>query len=145
MILVTALTQEILDADANAVVITDGIQHTLDADYRSRILTFQAAKGRNGLEANNIYVIVTCPAPAVFQRLNVLGQWLGRDDVIETFYQDQIDQAVGRNRGFRHRGNSKSVVIMSPRTAALLRPKLNYIPGRTSLYLDDTDTAPWLV
>jgi hypothetical protein len=68
------------------------------------------------------------------------------EDIIEMFYQDQIDQAVGRNRGFRHRGNSKSVVIMSPRTAALLVPKFNNIPGRTSLYfLDESETAPWLV
>jgi len=73
---VSELTQEILDADANAVVITDGIKNTLDAVYRSRVLTFQAAKGRNGLETNNIYVIVTCPAPAVFQRLTLWGSGL---------------------------------------------------------------------
>ena len=74
-------------------------------------------KGVNGLETNDIYIVVTCLSPAKYAELNVIGQWLEIPNIIQNYYQDQINQAVGRNRGFRQAPNSetKTVVITSLR------------------------------
>jgi len=42
--------------------------------------------------------------PVAELELNVLGQWLGRPDIIRMHYEDEINQAVGRNKGFRDQG-----------------------------------------
>jgi len=107
---VSALAKEILAANENAIVISDG------AKGIENVLNFQAAKGRNGLEDKSVYVIVTNLAPPKYAELNVLGQWLGLTDVIDLHYQDQINQAVGRNRGFRDTGGkTETVLFSSPR------------------------------
>ncbi len=93
------MAKEICEANPNAVVIADGVKGN------DRVLTFQSAKGVNGLEEKDIYIILTNLAPAKYEELNVLGQWLEMPDIIQTYYQDQINQAVGRNRGFRQSTN----------------------------------------
>ena len=49
----------------------------------------------------DISIVLTCLNPEKFAELNVIGQWLGIIDVIDRHYDDQLNQAVGRNRGFR--------------------------------------------
>lgn len=76
-------------------------------------------------------------APAKYAELNVLGQWLGRTDVIALHYQDQIDQAVGRNRGFRQASTeTKTVVVTSLRLWKSVLKELRTETGRALLYLD---------
>jgi hypothetical protein len=106
------LAREITDANPDAYVICNGVKDNDD------VLTFQKAKGANHLADNDIYIIVTSLNPDHYARLNVVGQWLGIPDVIELFYRDQINQAVGRNKGFRDTGNErKTVVVTSARLA----------------------------
>ena len=106
---VSALAQEILEADKNAVVISDGVK-----DHIPGVYTFQGMKGLNGLEDRNIYIILTWMAPEKYAELNVLGQWLGKENILLDYCQDQINQAVGRNRGFRQsQKETKTVVITS--------------------------------
>ena len=88
---VPVLACEILDSNPDAVVITD---HVKDMD---RVLTHQSAKGRNGLEDNDVYIILTDLAPARYALLNVLGQSLAMPDIINVHFEDLINQAVGRN------------------------------------------------
>ena len=92
---VSALATEIAAADPNAAIISDGVSGV------PNVYTFQSMKGLNGLERKNLYIILTWLAPDKYAELNVLGQWLGCGRVIEQHYQDQINQAAGRNRGFR--------------------------------------------
>jgi hypothetical protein len=129
---VSMLAKEICDANPNAIVIADGAKGV------DRVLTFQSAKGRNGLEKNDVYVILTNLAPAMYEELNVLGQWLGIPDVISMFYQDQINQAVGRNTGFRlsTQRATRTVVITSKRFYASVIKALDP-KGRVQLYLCD--------
>jgi hypothetical protein len=54
---VSQLAREIVDADANAVVISNGVVGV------ERVLTFQKSKGMNDLNDKNIYVILTPLAP----------------------------------------------------------------------------------
>ena len=89
---VSVLAREIMEAGENAIVISDGVKGV------DGVLSFQSAKGVNGLEDKDVFIIVTNLNPEKYAELNVLGQWLGKDDVIALHYQDQIDQAVGRNR-----------------------------------------------
>ena len=78
-----------------ALVIADEI------DGIERVITFQSMKGQNRFVERDISIIPTCLAPEKFAELNVIGQWLGIKDVVDRYYDDQINQAVGRNRGFR--------------------------------------------
>ena len=101
-------------------------------------------KGLNGLESNDIYIIVTCLSPAKYAELNVFGQWLGIPNIIQTYYQDQINQAVGRNTGFRQSSDckAKTVVIASRRLWNNVLRGLSERPGRVLLYECSTE-RPW--
>jgi hypothetical protein len=129
---VSALAKEICEANPNAVVIADGVKGN------DRVLTFQSAKGVNGLEEKDIYIILTNLAPAKYEELNVLGQWLEMPDIIQTYYQDQINQAVGRNRGFRQSTTrqTRTVVITAKRFYEWVTKGLDP-NSRVQLYLCD--------
>jgi hypothetical protein len=110
---VTALADEILDANPNAIVIANGIEGS-----NPRIKTFQRAKGLNDLDENDIFLIATCLSPEHYAVLNAIGQWLELPDVIVQHYADQIAQAAGRNTGFRKSEKpTKTVLICSNRLA----------------------------
>jgi hypothetical protein len=110
---ITALAGEILGANPNAIVIANGVDGS-----DPRVKTFQRAKGLNGLNDKDIYVIPTCIAPDQYAELNVVGGWLDMPDVIQRHYQDQICQAVGRNTGFRKSEKpTRTMVICSIRLA----------------------------
>ena len=131
-----ALAQEILQADKNAVVISDGVKDIPD------VYTFQGMKGLNGLEDRNIYIILTWMAPEKYAELNVLGQWLGNENILLNYYQDQINQAVGRNRGFRQsQKETKTVVITSRSHWKGFLSKLQDRSPRTQLY--PVEERPW--
>ena len=107
-----ALIKELLDENPDAYIICNG------AEAHDRVLTYQAAKGRNDLFDRDIYIVVTYLAPEQYMELNVIGQWLNIPNIFKMFYVDQIVQAVGRNKGFRDDGmKRKAVVIASPSLA----------------------------
>jgi len=87
--------------------------------------------------------ILTCIAPEKFAELNVIGQWLGNDEIGEDYYQDAINQAVGRNRGFRESTTrqTKTAIIASPRLWNSVLSKLQEKAPRVQLYL--TNERPW--
>jgi hypothetical protein len=128
---VSVLAKEIIAANPNAIVISDGV------DSVDEVKTFQSMKGLNGLEERDGYVIVTCIAPEKFAELNVIGQWLGNYDIIQDYYQDQINQAVGRNRGFRQSSTrpTETAVISSPRLWNSVLSKLQDRAPRVKLYV----------
>jgi hypothetical protein len=125
---IAKLAREIVDADPNALVIADMVKGV------ERVVTYQGAKGVNGLEDRNIYVIPTYLSGEVYARLNVIGQWLGIPNIIEMHYRDQINQAVGRNRGFRQSPSrdTKTTVVCSHRLWKDTLSKLGC--SRTLLY-----------
>jgi hypothetical protein len=135
---VSALAQEILEADESGVVITDGVK-----DISERVYTFQRMKGLNGLEGQNIYIILTWMAPEKYAELNVLGQWLGNENILMDHCQDQINQAVGRNRGFRQfpQKETKTVVITSRNLWTKFLSKLQDRFPRTQLCT--VQERPW--
>jgi hypothetical protein len=58
---------------------------------------------------------MTFLAPEQYAKLNVVGQWLHIPDVIALYYEDQINQAVGRNRRFRDNAATETIIIASYR------------------------------
>jgi hypothetical protein len=133
---VSALAKEILQGNSNAVVVSDGTKGV------DGVLSFQGAKGRNGLEDKDVYIVATYLSPEKYAELNVLGQWLGLPDVIGLHYQDQIDQAVGRNRGFRQSGaETNTALITSSGLWLRVLSKLDSGAGRSRLYR--VDQQPW--
>jgi hypothetical protein len=127
---VSQLAEEIISDDPNALVIADGV----DAGI-SQVLTFQRMKGLNELEDKNIYVILRYLAPEKYAELNILGQWLQSETTIQDFYQDQINQAVGRNRGFREHDTPTKTVAVS--ISAFWMTYLSKMPkSRILLYPD---------
>jgi hypothetical protein len=122
------LCREIVQADDDALVVADGVH-----DRAENVVTFQSMKGLNGFTDKNIYVVIGYLAPAKYAELNILGQWLEKNDIIQCYYQDQLHQAVGRNRGFRlsKEKETKTVVICSRRMWSSVVSKLQ---GRVHLY-----------
>jgi hypothetical protein len=76
-------------------------------------VTHQRAKGMNGLGDRDIYIILTALNPDVYAKLNVIGQWLAEPNTIGMHYMDLINQAAGRNTGFRlsMRRATRTVVV----------------------------------
>ena len=109
---VTQLAKGIVDANPDAVVIANGTKG--DVEW---VQTFQSCKGKNDLIDKDIYIVVTHLALDQYAEFNVIGQWLGIPNIINLFYMDQINQAVGRNRGFRqsNQRETKTVLITSKR------------------------------
>jgi hypothetical protein len=72
-----------------------------------------------------------------FAELNVIGQWLGIPDVIDRHYDDQLNQAVGRNRGFRlsDKRATTTQVITSPRLWQKVLRNRQDRPQRVQLYI----------
>jgi hypothetical protein len=114
---VPALAQNILDSNLNAVVIADG----LDDLKGDRAKSFQGMKGHNGFSQSDVFIILTHLSPEVYARLNVLGQWIDQSDVIAQHYVAQLNQAVGRNTGFRQTDNTKTVIIASKGLMRLIK------------------------
>jgi hypothetical protein len=110
---VSALAAEILRDHPNAILIANGSDRS-----DPRIKTFQAAKGLNGLEDNDVFIIPTWLSPEQYAELNLIAQWLEIPSAVTLFYEDQISQAVGRNTGFRKSEKStKTKVVCSNRLA----------------------------
>jgi hypothetical protein len=106
-------------------------------------MSFQSMKGLNDLAKNDILIVVSHLAPEKYAHLNVLGQWLGIKDVIRLHYDDQINQAVGRNRGFRQAVTpTKTAVICSPRLWKSTISKINH-GGTSRTLLYEKAEKPW--
>jgi hypothetical protein len=130
---VSALTREILSANKDALVIADG---TRDVEGS---ISFQGMKGRNDFQEKDVYIVITSLAPEKYAELNVIGQWLEIPSIIGMHYQDQLNQAVGRNNGFRKSTTreTKTVVISSTRLWNSVLRKLQTGAPRVQLYLSN--------
>jgi hypothetical protein len=128
---VSLLAAELLAGNDNALVIADGVKGV------EPVLTFQGMKGQNGFADKDISIILTCLNPEKFAELNVIGQWLGIPDVIDRHYDDQLNQAVGRNRGFRlsDKRSTTTQVITSPRLWQKVLRNRQDRPQRVQLYI----------
>lgn len=94
-------------------------------------INFQKAKGRNDLAEKDIAIVLTHYSDTQYARLNAIGMWLGRTDTLLVYRQDQINQSVGRNRGFRLKDGTRTKVIS---TARVFRQELSRLSGgRTQL------------
>ena len=134
---VTSLAEEITTSNDKAIVISDMVRGV------DKVMNFQSMKGVNGLEPNDIYTVVTCLSPAKYAELNVMGRWLEITNIIQAYYQDQVNQAVGRNRGFRQspERETKAALITSRRLwKSVLSGLLNSAP-RVQLY--EIVGKPW--
>jgi hypothetical protein len=134
---VSALANEIATTNTNAVVIADGV------DSVERAMSFQGMKGLNGMEERDLFVVVQHLHPAKYAELDVIGQWLEEPDVINLHYQDQINQATGRNTAFQQASKETKTVVVS--TARLWNGVLLKLQGRSprvQLYLDK-GSRPW--
>ena len=90
-----------------------------------------------------MFVIPTCISPEQYAELNVVGQWLDIPNVVSLFYEDQISQAVGRNRGFRRsRKSTKTAVISSNRLAKTVLQKC-FQHSQARIRLVRTKQKPW--
>jgi hypothetical protein len=128
---ISALAAEIVADNNNGLVIADGVEGV------EPVLTFQGMKGQNGFAERDISIILTCLNPEKFAELNVIGQWLGIEDIIDRYYDDQLNQAVGRNRGFRlsdQRPTTTRVITSSRLWRQVLRRRQNRY-RRTQLYI----------
>jgi hypothetical protein len=132
---VSAIAREIMNSNGNAVVVSDGVDENIGA------MTFQKMKGRNDLADKDVFIILTSLAQEMYARLNVIGQWLGISDIIGLHYQGLINQAVGRNTGFRQRDGTKTVVICSHRLWDPVISTLNLSHPRVLLY--KVAQRPW--
>ena len=133
---ISLLAAEIIQSNPNALVIADGVR---DVD---NVHSFQKMKGLNGLEGRDISVVLTWLAPEKYCELNVLGEWLGNDNIILDYVQDQINQAVGRNRGFRQSPVTPTTTIIS--TRGYYRKFISRLQSRlprTQLYEADVEVA----
>jgi hypothetical protein len=128
---ISFLAAELLAGNDNALVIADGVEGV------EPVLTFQGMKGQNGFADKDISIILTCLNPEKFAELNVIGQWLGIPDVIDRHYDDQLNQAVGRNRGFRlsDKRSTTTQVIASPRLWQKVLRNRQDRPRRVQLYI----------
>jgi hypothetical protein len=93
---VNELTLELLSEEHGGfdLVITNEVKN-------SRVMNHSKSKGRNDLADKRIATIITYIGPDHYAELNAIGQRYGIEDVIGLFYRDQINQDIGRNRGFR--------------------------------------------
>jgi hypothetical protein len=132
---ISDLAKEILDTNGNAVVVADGVGDGIGA------MTFQRMKGRNDLADRDVYIMLTSLAPELYARLNVIGRWLGIPDIIGLHYQGLINQAVGRNTGFRQQNGTQTVMICSRRLWNQTISKLNLKHPRVLLY--ENRKRPW--
>jgi hypothetical protein len=97
-------------------------------------------KGLNDFKESNVYIVITWLAPPKYAELNVLGQWLESETIFQDFQQDQINQAVGRNRGFRQSDEpTKTVIVTSSALWRLFLYKCR--DSRVQLYLSDEKIA----
>ena len=126
---ISCLAQEITQWNSDALVIADGAKDV------GNVYNFQKMKGLNGLQDRDISVLLTWLAPEKYCELNILGQWIGNDYIVPDYVQDQINQAVGRNRGFRQSKTPSAITILSTQRyyRKFLSALLRRFP-RTQLY-----------
>lgn len=134
---IKALAQEITSSNRNAMVISDMVGDV------PGVMTFQSMKGINELAANDVYIVVTCLSPPKYAELNVIGRWLGIPNIIQNYYQDQINQAVGRNTGFRQSRarETKTALVASRRLWRSVLSRLSDMAPRVQLY--EIAGKPW--
>lgn len=133
---VSSLVEEIIKDDPQSLIIADGIKGKSEGVLKpSNVLTFQAMKGRNDFAERNVYIVVGWMAPEKYAQLNVLGQWLGNENVLSDYLNDNINQAAGRNQGFRKTGEDfKTTVICSPLFYSKTLAKSDQLNPRTKLH-----------
>lgn len=122
---ISKLVAEIVAQNPNAVIIADGVDH-------ERVTNFQRMKGANDLSDRDIYIIMTHLHPDVYAELNILGQFAGIEDAVAVHYIDLINQAAGRNGGFRKSDlrDAETIFICGQRWSELMLPRLRAVSAR---------------
>jgi hypothetical protein len=103
-----ALVDEILASNENTVVIRNGEERKLG----NKVINFERVKGRNDLKEKDIYIIMTMLHAEEYFKLNTLGIFIGRNDIIQMHYRDLLTQATGRNTGYRDTGDGRQAVVI---------------------------------
>jgi hypothetical protein len=124
------LVDEIVDGDRGCLVVTDMVRSN------TNVLNYQQMKGANGHQQKNVHVVMTSLSPEKYSELNVLGQWLGIDNIIAGHYFDQLAQAVGRNTGFRQASETATttMVYTSSKVWRSVLSNPSRLPTRVILY-----------
>jgi hypothetical protein len=82
------------------------------ADTIPNGINHMSAKGSNALDREHLVSIITFPSPHLHAQLCAIAQRFGVDDILGSYFRDQVFQSVGRNRGFRgEHGRGHAVVI----------------------------------
>ncbi|WP_336491286.1 hypothetical protein [Methylobacterium nigriterrae] len=131
---ISELVQEIAAARPNAKIIADVVKG-------SSVTNFITMKGSNDFQHDDVFIIPMFPSDHLYALLNVTGIFIGSDDVISMYYADQLNQAVGRNRGFREsdRRSTATVVVASPSFSKAVLRGLT----QTRVELRQTERKPW--
>ena len=102
------------------------------ADKAVEAINFQSMKGRNDLSDSDLAIVPNFLHPDEYAQLNAIGVWLNIPEITSLHHQDQINQAVGRSKGFRDRG--KRVVVIC--TNKFWKSELSKLKGsRVQLYI----------
>jgi hypothetical protein len=90
------LADSLLDSDGDAF--DEIISDVAEGD---NITAHKTARGKNDLKEKNIATILTYLDPHRYCKFNVIAQVFDIPDAIILYYRDLLNQAVGRNQGFR--------------------------------------------
>jgi hypothetical protein len=111
---------------------------------REGVQTFQGCKAGTIWSTKTFISSWPIWPPDQYADLNVIGQWLGIPNIINLFYMDQINQAVGRNQGLRqsNQRETKIVLITSKRLFdSVISKCCSEEESRTALY--EIYDKPW--
>lgn len=101
----------------------------------NNVISHPSAKGRNDLDTTDIATVLTYMGETQYVVLNVVAQMFNVDDPISKFYRDQINQAMGRNRGQRRLSSPAAhLLVLSPRLFRELGKMKFFGSGRYRFY-----------
>ena len=130
---VEILVDDFLGQGEVDMIISDKVRHDL-------VVNHATARGRNDMGDLNLASVIMHLAPAHYSVLNVIAQKYGligqHPDVIRLHYRDQINQALGRNQGFRRddADPKEHVVLIGETLYNWLGPDF-FRKGRYPMYL----------
>ena len=109
-----------------------------DISKNEKVISHRSVRGRNDLQEWNIATIMMYLGPVQYAELNVIAQLYGIDDAISLHYRDQLNQALGRNRGIRRSltDAGRHQLVILPRLYRELGGRKFFRSGRYQFYLE---------
>jgi hypothetical protein len=74
-------------------------------------ITHESAKGLNHLATRDIVSVLLHVGPEQFEQLEAINAYCGTKTAIRMYHVDQLNQSLGRNKGFRAQGAEHRVVM----------------------------------